>query len=145
MVSAGNIDREEYNPEDIELGTIKLRWDELNENSTAYEGTLAATNDEQLRLMFIISASVLFVVSSFVCIFVLSIVLNHKTRSTPFNQYLVFLSFPDWVYSFFCFLTCAMSAWAGHYYSEPMCRGQSVYMVFGTAANTWLNAVITHE
>ena len=126
-----------------------LRWNELKGDgieSSVYERTIASPNtDDELQLMFIISAASLFVVSSFILTLFLSIVSSKKARSTPFNQYLLFLSFPDWIYSFLCFLTCFMSALVGHYYSPFMCRFQSVYMMFGTGANTWVNAVITYE
>mmetsp|Transcript_35972 Transcript_35972/g.86605 ORF Transcript_35972/g.86605 Transcript_35972/m.86605 type:complete len:442 (-) Transcript_35972:171-1496(-) len=104
-----------------------------------------APSDEELRLMRIILGCINIVVSLSTATVLFGIVLSRKARSSSFNLYLVFLTIPDFLYSFSCVLTCLISAGAGHFSSPLMCQFQSVYLVFGFCANTWINGIVAWE
>jgi hypothetical protein len=52
---------------------------------------------------------------------------------------------PDLIFSGFCALTCLLNVVAGQYWSVSMCQFQSFYLVFGVAANNWLNLFVAQE
>ena len=95
--------------------------------------------------MWSLEVAILTFTTSFILVVFASIALSKKARSTPFNVYILFLSFPDFVYSGLCLITCLLCAIRRDYYDMIMCRAQSAYMIFGTCANCWLNAVISYE
>ena len=102
-------------------------------------------SDEVLVKMWI-SWSALYATFGLVSFVVwISICLVPKVRSSPFNQYLLFLMFPDWFYTFSCAITCAMNASHGSYWSFVMCQWQSWYCMWGIGTNAWLNAVLAYE
>lgn len=118
---------------DVELfGEDKLRYDDLDSNSTFYEWTVAAPDDKTLRIMWSVDTTVVAFTTTFIMVVFASIALSKKARSTPFNVYILFLSFPDWVYSGLCLITCLLCAINNDYYSMDMCLFQSFYLVFGT-------------
>jgi len=79
----------------IELfGPDKLRKDELGNNSTFYERQVAAPSDKELQIMWSLEVVILTFTTSFILVVFASIALSKKARSTPFNVYILFLSFP---------------------------------------------------
>ena len=80
------------------------------------------------------------------CLLLLVAIFRVKTvREKAFNCYLAAITLPDFVGSFSCVITCAMSATVSTYYSEVMCGWQTFYLVWGFTANCWMNAVIAHQ
>jgi len=127
------------------FGEDKLRIDELDANSTFFERAVAAPSDEVLHVMWSLEIAMLVFPTIFIAILFVSIALSVKARSSPFNVYILFLSFPDWLYSVLCLMTCVMCVIKNDYYSMIMCRAQSAYNTFNITANCWLNAVISYE
>ena len=119
--------------------------EDLHENSTAYDVATAAPSDDVLRLQFTLLATVNAVVAISCLILLVSMLRSPKVREQSFNLYLVAITFPDFVMSFMCLLTCAMSASSATYFSESMCGFQSWYLVWAIASNCWVNAVISHQ
>lgn len=132
-------------PEDVPLGRPAIRWDDLDETSSKYDRTVAAPSDEDLVKMWSYMSVILAISSAFVVIVFIAIASKKKMRQNPYNVYLMFLMIPDFVFSGFCLLTCALSAAVGHYFSPSMCRFQSWYLVFGLSANAWVNSLIARE
>eukprot|EP00934_Nitzschia_sp_Nitz4_P006917 Nitzschia sp. Nitz4//scaffold412_size15754//9409//10414//NITZ4_008872-RA/size15754-processed-gene-0.18-mRNA-1//-1//CDS//3329551327//6907//frame0 len=121
-----------------------LYWsdaDDLNKR----DRTRAGPSDEHAVIMWSIYSPLLFIFSFVVVIVSLAIVTNPKVRRNPFNKYILFLSFPDWVYTFFCAITCLLSALNDGYYSWGMCQFQTFYLTFGSSANAWLNGLMAWE
>jgi hypothetical protein len=130
---------------DVPLGQPRIRWWELDDTSPNYFKAVAAPSDDDLFIMWSTSAAFLLIVWLIVATVFTGLALSKTARKNPFNLYLLFLMFPDFIYSFMCWVTCFMSAIKGEYWSPSMCRWQSIYMVFGTAANAWLNVATTRE
>jgi hypothetical protein len=130
---------------DVPLGQPRIRWWELDGTSPNYFKAVAAPSDNDLVTMWSIMAAFLLIVWLIVATVFTGLALSKTARKNPFNLYLLFLMFPDFIYSFMCWITCFMSAINGEYWSPSMCRWQSVYLVFGTAANAWLNVATTRE
>jgi hypothetical protein len=130
---------------DVPLGQPRIRWWELDDSSPNYFKAVAAPSDDVLVTMWSILAAVTLVDSLIVATIFTGLALSKTARKNPFNLYLLFLMFPDFIYSFMCWITCFMSALKGEYWSPSMCRWQAVYLVYGTAANAWLNVVTTRE
>ena len=105
----------------------------------------AGPTDQGLVVMWSIYSPLLFIFSFVVMIVFLAIITNPKVRRNPFNKYILFLSFPDFLFSFLCAITCLMSALHDGYTSWEMCQFQVFYLMFGGAANCWLNGVIAWE
>jgi hypothetical protein len=122
-----------------------LREWELNENHTRYDYPRATPSEDTLHIQFAILAAINAVVATACLIIVMSILRSPKVRSNPFNLYLLFISAPDFLSSFFCLLTCALSAPKGSYYSEVMCGFQSFYLTWFYTTNCWMNAVIVFQ
>jgi hypothetical protein len=129
----------------VELGQVRIRWDDLDDASTTFERSIAAPSDETIRVMWLGLTFVGLIDSLFVAIVFFGIMSSKKVRNSPFNMYLLFLMFPDFIYGFFCFVTCIMNYVKGEYWGPGMCYWQAMYLVFGTAANAWLNVVVTYE
>lgn len=127
------------------LGVPALRSWDLNENSTRYDTILAAPSDDVLSLMWIIYSVVLFLFTIMMVIVFLAIVTNKKIRSNTFNLYLIFLMIPDIVFTGFCAINCTWLVIHGGYIYEWVCPFQSFYLIYGVAANAWLNGIIAYE
>lgn len=119
-------------------------WD-LNTNSSRYEYIEAATSDDALKIMWSSWSVVSWIVSAFTSVVLLSMLSSRRVRRNAFNTYLIFLVFPDFVFSFGCAITCMMNIMKGHYFSNWMCKTQQFYIVFGIAANAWLNLVVAWQ
>ena len=87
----------------------------------------------------------LLVFSVVITVVFFGILLNRKVRRNPFHKYILFLCFPDFVYSFCCAITCLLGALNRSYHSWGMCRFQAFYLIFGTSANSCLNACMAWE
>jgi hypothetical protein len=122
-----------------------LLYADLNENNTRYDYALAAPSEEELHIQFVVLAIVNAIVATACFILILAICLSKKVRSFPFNLYILAITVPDFLISFSCLITCAMSAPGGAYVSEVMCTFQAFYLPFGFTANCWMNAVITYQ
>lgn len=120
------------------------QWD-LDENSTRYEYPRARPEDNVLQIQFSILAFINAVVAVSSLVLIIAILKSKQVRSSAFNLYLLFMAIPDFIGSFLCLLTCAMSAPGSDYYSEAMCGFQGFYLVFAFCGNAWINAVIVHE
>eukprot|EP00934_Nitzschia_sp_Nitz4_P001416 Nitzschia sp. Nitz4//scaffold160_size51814//1061//2385//NITZ4_006907-RA/size51814-processed-gene-0.48-mRNA-1//1//CDS//3329537836//1416//frame0 len=107
--------------------------------------TRAGPSDEHLVIMWSIYSPLLFFFSFVVVIVSLAIVTNPKVRRNPFNKYILFLSIPDFVYTFLCAITCLVSAVNNGYTSWGMCQFQVFYLTFGNSANAWLNGLMAWE
>jgi hypothetical protein len=122
-----------------------LLYADLNENNTRYDYALAAPSEKELHIQFLVLAIVNAIVATACFILILAICCSKKVRTIPFNLYILAMTIPDFLVSFFCLITCAMSAPGGAYVSEAMCTFQAFYLPFGFAANCWMNAVITYQ
>lgn len=122
-----------------------LRTWELNETSSRYDRSFAAPSQETLRIMWYIWAVVFFVFSMVILIVFQAMIRSKKVRRKPFNLYLIFLIFPDFLFAFLCSFTCLYLALNLGYEYPIICKIQSFYATFGLGANSWLNAVIGFE
>jgi hypothetical protein len=118
---------------------------ELNETHTRYDYPRATPSEEEMHLQFAILAAINAVVATACFILVVAILRSRKVRKDPFNLYLLFIAAPDFLNSFFCAITCALSATKSSYYSEVMCGFQTFYLTWGYTTNCWLNAVIVFQ
>ena len=123
---------------------VLYQWD-LNENSTRYDYPRSRPADEVLQIQLSISAFVNAVVAVASFILILAILKSQKLRSNAFNLYILFMAIPDFIGSFFCLLTCAMSAPGSDFYSEAMCGFQAFYLIFAFTGNAWTNVIIFHQ
>lgn len=131
--------------EQVPLGQVRVRWDELDHSHSVYDRIEAAPSDAALHLMWKILGSVTFLVTLMCSAVLLGILCHPPTRRKAFNLYILFLTIPDWIYSGMCIFTCWLSAAAGHFSSTEMCRFQSFYLVFGLSANAWINGIVAWE
>jgi hypothetical protein len=118
---------------------------ELSGNSTRYEKLLAYVSAETLWQMWTgwaVLAYIGFFFSASLCIAILA---SKRTRSNPFNYYLLTLTFPDLLFNGWCGITCSMNASVRHYWSRQLCNFQGFYCVFSIGSNLWLGALIAYE
>lgn len=127
------------------LGVPALRIWDLNENSTRYDMVLAAPSDETLRIMWILFASFFFFFTAIMLVVFMAIITNKKVRANSFNLYLIFLMVPDIIFTTLCASNCAWLAANDGFKYEWVCNFQSFYLMFGIAANAWLNGIIAYE
>ena len=126
-------------------GRPPLRTWDLDSNSTRYERIVAAPSDHDLRIMWSIWAGVTFLVALFTLSIFVSILSSRKVRRNEFNNYLIYLMIPDFIFSLCCGVTCTMNAIHGKYWASWMCDFQQFYCIFGIGSNSWLNAVVMHQ
>jgi len=117
----------------------------MNETTTRYERLQAAPSDDDLVLMWSLWMVICTVVAISIALVLISVLLDSTTRSNPFNLFLLFLMVPDFLFSGLCAITCLLNASAGHYWSGAMCQFQAFYVIFGIAANNWLNLAVAWE
>lgn len=129
----------------LPIGQPALRSWELNENSTRYDKVLAAPSDGDLKIMWIAYSSVLFVFSVYMVTIFLALITNKKIRTNSYNLYLIYLMIPDIIFNLFCAVTCAWLAANDGFQHAWICNFQSVYLVFGVCANSWINGIIAYE
>ena len=110
-----------------------------------FDYKLAWPSQSHLKIQFLLLAIINAIVSTVCLLLIVGILRYRKVRQNAFNLYILFIAIPDFIVSFFCFLTCAMSAPEGRFYSEWMCSFQAFYLLFGFTANCWMNAVVVYE
>ena len=115
------------------------------ENHTRFDYPRAVPTEDVLQIQFTALAIINAIVAAACFIIVISILRNKSVRNNPFNLYLLWIATPDFLNSFFCMLTCSMSAPQKEYYSEMMCGFQSFYLVWGYTSNCWMNGVIVYQ
>jgi hypothetical protein len=130
---------------EIPLGQPTLREWELDSSSTRYDRLRAAPSDDALFTMWLIWAVMTFLAFAFLGTIMLSILLSRRARKNPFNIYLLFLLFSDFIFSLACCITCSLNASAGHYFAPWMCRFQSFYSIWSVCSSFWLNAVVVRQ
>ena len=122
-----------------------LRIWELSSNSSLYEEAVAAPSEDTMVLMWQLWSVVAGISLGVILVAFFGILSNAKVRNSPFNQYLLFLMFPDIVYTGLCLINCLMNAAARQFYSEFMCNFQSWYAMFGVSGSAWMNALLARE
>ena len=115
---------------------------DLTANSTRWDIATASASNETQHIQFSILAAVNAVVSLSCALLIISILRKPNVRNKAFNCYLLLITFPDFISSFMCLFTCALSAAAYSFYNESMCTWQSWYLTWGFTSNCWGNAVI---
>ena len=118
---------------------------ELNENHTRYDYARVVPDGQTLHVQFSVLATVNAIVAVAVMTLIVSMLRSHAVMENTFNWYLLFIAAPDFLVSFFCLITCAMSAPINQYYSEAMCGFQSFYLSWSFASNAWLNGIIVYQ
>ena len=116
---------------DDRLDVPRLRYWELDENSTRYDRLVAAPSDQELWYMWLFWGILTGAVAVFVMGVFLAVISSRRARKSPFNLYLLYLMLPDAFYSGMCLVSCVLNLTVGHYYSENWCRTQSFYLIFG--------------
>ena len=118
----------------------------LASNASRYELFRASTDADTLATMWLVWA-VVAELSAAACLLVMvAILCDRRARASSFNLYVVFVTLPDFLFSFLCGITCARNHARGGLYSDAaMCEFQAWYVIFGFTASPWLNACIAHE
>ena len=122
-----------------------LKISDITPNSTRWDHASAAPSDSVLEIQFTSLAIINFIVATSCFLLLISILRVPKVREKSFNCYLLTITFPDFISSFMCFITCAMSSATSRYYSETMCGFQIFYLTWGFTSNCWMNAVIAYQ
>ena len=117
----------------------------LNATHDRYDYPKAWPSSGRLRVEFSILAAINALTASFVFLLIVALLRSKRVRSIVFNLYLLFIAIPDFLVSFLCFLTCAMSAPQSKFYSEWMCGFQSFYLNWAFISNAWLNGVVVFQ
>jgi len=123
-----------------------LRRSDLNyTDASHYDWLVAAPSDDVLmEAWYIFSISSL--VTSLSClVLIVTILASPKLRSRTFNVYILFLTIPDFFFSFMCSITCFLNIKVGKFYSDFGCQFQSWYCAFSWSASMWMNVLIAHE
>jgi hypothetical protein len=119
---------------------------ELDETHTRYQYPRASPSEDTLRMQFAILATVNGLTAVACLIFIAALLRSRRQLlQKTFNLYVLFIAIPDFAASFFCLLTCAMSATISEFYSEAMCGFQAFYLCWAFTSNAWMNAVITFQ
>mmetsp|Transcript_6836 Transcript_6836/g.14835 ORF Transcript_6836/g.14835 Transcript_6836/m.14835 type:complete len:339 (+) Transcript_6836:88-1104(+) len=123
----------------------EIKVSDLNENSTRWDWSSAAPSGNALQIQFMALAIINVIVATSCLLLLISILRAPNVREQSFNCYILAITFPDFIMSSMCVLTCAMSSYADTFYSEAMCGFQSWYLVWSITSNCWMNATIAHE
>jgi len=97
------------------LAQPTLRTWVINENTTRYERLHAAPSDDDLVLAWSLWTGISVFITVFIALVLVSILLDRKARSNPFNQFLIYLMIPDLVFSGFGGVCSLLNVLAGHY------------------------------
>lgn len=142
MVTSGH-DISYYGDYPVNMAPLRV-W-ELDENATRYEKVVAAPSDEDRMIMWSLWGSVASFSVIPVFIVFMGILSSGKTRSSSFNQYLLFLMLPDIFYTSLCAINCFLNVAKGEFYSEFWCYFQSFYATFGHSGSAYMNALLARE
>mmetsp|Transcript_22181 Transcript_22181/g.48365 ORF Transcript_22181/g.48365 Transcript_22181/m.48365 type:complete len:403 (-) Transcript_22181:424-1632(-) len=120
----------------------------LPKDPSRYELLVARPDDDSLHIMWTGWAVISAVSATASAVVLLGVALSPETRCVIFNVYVLGLLFPDFVFSFFCAMTCTVNAVApllGINHVPWMCEIQSVYCIFGFVCSPWMNAIAGRE
>ena len=123
---------------------VLYEWN-VNETHTRYDYPRAWPSHTKLHVEFAVLATINAVTATFVFLLIIAILRSRRVRKGPFNLYLLFIAIPDFMVSFLCFFTCALSAPQREYFSEWMCGFQSFYLNWSFISNAWLNGMIVYQ
>ena len=123
---------------------VLYEW-EIDETHDRYDYPRAWPSSTRLHVEFSILATINALTSSVVFLLIVAILRSNRVRSNVFNMYLLAIAFPDFLVSFLCCITCAMSAPGSQFYSEWMCGFQSFYLNWAFISNAWLNGVVVFQ
>lgn len=129
----------------ISLGRPSIRVWELDGESTRYDRMKAAPSDSQMHNMWTAWSVLFFLFVIFNLVVFFAVLLKKKTRRNPFNKYLLYIMFPDVVFTGTCAIQCAYLAAAGGFTDPALCKFQSFYLIWSAASDSWLNAVVAFE
>ena len=123
-----------------------LERDALPANATRYDLFRASPSPATLQTMWLAWAFVSELSAVACALVILALLCDRRARQSPFNLYVIFVSLPDFLFSFLCGITCAYNYSRGGFFSdEAMCEFQAWYCIFGFTASPWLNACIAYE
>ena len=123
-----------------------LRRSELGENATRYDWLLAQPSDDVLTDMWFwwIVASAISATSSFVML--VGLAAQRKTWEKTFHVLIIFLVFPDFVFSLLCCITCANNNTSGHWSGgDFQCEFQVQVFVDRPISNKSLTRILAHS
>jgi hypothetical protein len=123
---------------------------ELDSSSSRYDYPKAWPSRKQLHIEFSILSTVNAVTATAVGLLIIALVRYQRRAraqgtNSSFNTYLLFIAMPDFMVSFLCCLTCALSAPQNEFYAEWLCGFQSFYLNWAFISNAWLNGVIVYQ
>jgi hypothetical protein len=123
---------------------------EIDSSSSRYNYPKVWPSRRQLHIEFSILASVNALTATAVFLLIIALVRYQRRArangtNSSFNTYLLFIAMPDFLVSFLCCITCALSAPRDAFYSEWMCGFQSFYLNWAFISNAWLNGVIVYQ
>jgi hypothetical protein len=120
---------------------------DLLSNATLFDRMVANPSTDVLRWIWLVWA----IITVLCCIVSLTIMagiaLSKTARKNAFNQIVVFICLPDFIFSFSCMLTCFFNYFHGKYYygGDLMCEIQQIYTTFGITASMWMQLLVAKE
>ena len=115
-------------------------------NATRYDLIRASPDAATLETMWVGWAIIAEISAAACAVVILAILCDRQARASSYNLFVVFVTLPDFLFSFLCGMTCARNAARGGLYSDDMmCEFQAWYCIFGFTASPWLNACIARE
>lgn len=124
---------------------VLYEWEIDKETHDRYDYPRAWPSAGKLHVEFSILAAINALTASFVFLLIVAICRSKRVRSNVFSMYLLAIAFPDFMVSFLCCITCALSAPGSQFYSEWMCGFQSFYLNWAFISNAWLNGVVVFQ
>jgi hypothetical protein len=106
------------------LETELLPYSELPANATRYELLRVVSSSADRQAMWTAWSAISFLTAFCSCSLCIAVLSSRKARASVFNLYLAAFILPDFVFSFFCFITCLVNASHGHYVGGGMCEWQ---------------------
>ena len=126
----------------VPLNVPPFEW---TDDLTYFDSMMGALSRPERKGMFLGIALLDGMNAIFLSTVVASILVNVKARRYPFNCFLLYSMTVDTIHALFSSITSMMSVAEGTISSVGMCKVQSVSIVFGVTANSWVNALVAIE
>lgn len=126
-------------------GYPRIRWIDLNENSTRFDYMVAGPTENSTIISMWWGFGPLLILTIYVVgLVILSILRSPQARASSFNLYLVAVLLPDLIFALLCISICWTSALSG-YMRPQLCQLESWMIVNGITANAWMNVAIIKQ
>lgn len=122
----------------------EVRVSDLNETSSVYDIMVAAPDDNEINIMWLLQSITAGMLACFVGIIFIAMVTDQRLFKSPFNLYISFSMFAD-VFFMISLAISNSTNYSRRHVTRGQCNFQMWYSQWSLVATCWINVVMARE